>query len=148
MGSTGEQSPRMWLCCGCPGAARAEQCWAVGVARCLRELFIGPKGVASHLLGAVLGNLHAMAQLALTFSWGTSAAHRSPCCGVLPPGTAGMRGAVGKLGGVSRAHGRVAIAAIARLREQSPGAAPAWLGCGTWPPAPRRWSRPCRVYGA
>lgn len=46
--------------------------------------------------GAVSGNMHATAQPVLDFSWGTSAAHRSSRCVVSPPGTAGVRGAVGK----------------------------------------------------
>ena len=36
--------------CGCPGAGWAERCLAVGVAWRLRERFMGPNGVASHLL--------------------------------------------------------------------------------------------------
>lgn len=135
----------MWLCRGCLGAGRAERCWAIGVARCLREQFMGPKGVASHLLGAVLGNLHATAQLVLAFSWGTSAAHRSPCCGVSSPGTTGVWGAVGKLGGslepvaglqsllshgyVSRALGRLLPGWVVARGCQPRGAGASRAGC-------------------
>lgn len=69
--------------------------------------------------------MDARAEPALAFSWRPCEAHQSLCYGIPPPGTAGL---VESWGGPSRAHGRVVIAAVTGLHQQSPGAAPVCLG--------------------